>query len=306
VRGALCVLLLTIASAASPQAADVADAPIDRAVRCGHDAPADAIGLTALEAACPGLTEALDRSGYLAYLSAPLREQLRADQLTDLQPLDARYDTPAELGTLHTDSLDSILASLREAEQDRPLTLFERLKQSLRRLLERRSNDSGNWLSEWLRDVTIPDAVSQGIVYGAIVLVILLALAVVLNELRAAGVFRRDARNRNRAEDDRVRAGAAQRMMESLQGEGEAPALLRLLVGTLVVRGRLRGERALTHRELCTHARFDDEAQRATFSRIALLAEQTVYACTPGPPDELRSAAAAARALNERLREAGR
>jgi hypothetical protein len=304
VRGALFVLLLTIASAASPQAADVADAPIDQVVRCGNAAPADAIGLTALEEACPGLTEALDRSGYLAYLSAPLREELRGDQLTDLQPLAERYDAPAGIRPLGTDSLDSILASLREAEQDRPLTLFERLKRSLRRLLERQGNNSSNWLSEWLRDVTIPDAVSQGIVFGAIVLVILLALAVVLNELRAAGVFRRDARDRSRDDGNRARAGAAQRMVDSLQGEGEAPALLRLLVGTLVVRGRLRGERALTHRELCTHARFDDDAQRATFSRIAMLAEQTVYAGTPVPPEELQSAAAAARALNERLSEA--
>jgi hypothetical protein len=54
--------------------------------------------------------------------------------------------------------------------------------------------------------------------------------------------------------------------------------LLRLLVQTLVAKGRISGERGLTHGELIVRAAFSNESQRQRFAGIARLAEQRRYA----------------------------
>ena len=274
------LVLLAIAPAAWCQAAGQDQrSPIDVIDECGSSAPEGSIGLTKLEQECPGLTRALDQSGYLALLSTASRDGLNPYDLSDLLQVEYWYDeaTPrdVEVGTLAP-----ILDSLSVQEPERALTWFERFKRWLRSILERRRDSSDSWLSRWLDDVDIPSAVGRAILLASIVLIIGLTILVIVNELRAAGVFRK----RRGTQDAELIAGSAAAAagddpadLDALPVDRKAQVLLRMLVRTLVQSGRLRTERSLTHRELCARAAFDDARQRESFRRVASLAERTVY-----------------------------
>lgn len=269
---------------------------------CGESAPEESVGLTALEEACPGLTGVLEESGYLPFLSTDLREKLQFYDLTELQQVQSWYAEPTAR-SVELDTLGPILDSLRQQQAERPLTWFERLRKWLRAALERQQSNSDSWLSRWLDGIRISDAVSRAILLGSVVLVIGLALGVIINELRVAGLLRR---RRARAADAAARTFDLARTdasvdLDAVAREDRAPALLHMLVSTLVRSGRLRTERSLTHRELCTHATFDDVQQRDCFQRVAKLAERTVYGGGEVPPEEIEPIVAAARALNAQL-----
>ena len=147
----------------------------------------------------------------------------------------------------------------------------------------------------------------DGILFVAIALILVLTIVVIVNELRAAGVFRGrpDRRtttvSRGAAALD---AGDAVIDLDALPADRKASMLLRMLVATLVQSGRLRTERSLTHRELCARATFDDAQQRESFRRVAALAERTVYGSREVPAEEVEPIVAAARALDAQLRGA--
>ena len=112
------LVLLAIAPAAWCQAAGQDErSAIEVIDECGSSAAEGSIGLTALEEKCPGLTRALEQSGYLALLSTASRDGLNAYDLTDLLQLDYLYEEAAprdvEVGTLGTDSRVAECAAAR-------------------------------------------------------------------------------------------------------------------------------------------------------------------------------------------------
>lgn len=301
------LVLLAIAPAAWCQVAGQDErSPTDVIDECSRSAAEGSIGLTMLEEQCPGLTRALEQSGYLALLSTASRDGLNSYDLSDLLQVEYWYDEAAprdvEVGTLAP-----ILDSLRAQEPERPLTWFERFKRWLRSVLERRRDSSDSWLSRWLDDVDIPSAVGRAILFASIVLIIGLTILVIVNELRAAGVFRR---RRGTQDAELIAGGAAAAAgddpadLDALPVDRKAQVLLRMLVRTLVQSGRLRTERSLTHRELCARAAFDDAQQRESFRRVAALAERTVYGVGEVSAAEVEPVVAAARALDAQLRGA--
>ena len=300
------LVLLAIAPAAWCQAAGPDErSPLDVIERCGDSADEESIGLTALEEECPGLTRALEQSGYLPLLSTASRDELDAYDLTDLLQVDAWYEEPAAR-TVDVGTLGPILDSLQAQQPERPLGWFERFKRWLRSMLERRGESPDNWLSRWLEEADISDVVAKGILFVALALILALTIFVIVNELRAAGVFR----ERPKQDDDAVGAGLAPDAgdatldLDALPVDRKASMLLRMLVATLVQSGRLRTERSLTHRELCARATFDDAQQRQSFQRVAALAERTVYGSGEVPAEEVEPIVAAARALDAQLRGA--
>jgi hypothetical protein len=307
VRCAVLLVLLAIAPAAWCQAAGQ-DETDDIAVigSCGENAAGDSIGLTALEEECPGLTAALERSGYLALLSTAARDELDPYDLSDLLYVDSWYDDEV-VRDVDADTLGPILDSLRAQEPERPLTWSERFKRWLRSLLERRQDSPENWLSRWIDEVDVPDVVARGILYVSLSLIVILTIVVIISELRAAGVFRK----RHGEQDAAMVAGGTGATaddepadLDALPVDRKASVLLRMLVTTLVQSGRLRTERSLTHRELCARAAFDDAQQRESFRRVAALAERTVYGVGEVSAAEVEPIVAAAQTLDAQLRGA--
>ncbi len=303
-RCAVLLVLLAIAPAAWCQAAGEDD--IGFIAKCSGKVARDTVGLTALEEECPGLTAALERTGYLALLSTAAQDELDAYDLSDVSFVDAWYDEEA-VRDVDVGTLGPILDSLRAQEPERPLTWLERFKRWLRSLVERQQNNPDNWLSRWLDDVDVPDAVARGILLVCLGLIIVLTILVVVAELRAAGIFRKRHGEQDAAMVA-VGAGGAQGDepgdVDALPADRKAPMLLRMLVRTLVQSGRLRTERSLTHRELSARATFDDAQQRESFRRVAALAERTVYGVGEVSDAEVEPIVAAARTLDAQLRGA--
>jgi len=305
VRFIVLLVLLAFAPAAWCQAAGQDEAsPLDVIERCNESADEESIGLTALEQECPGLTGALEQSGYLALLSTAARDELDVYDLSDVLQVDAWYEEPAardmDIGTL-----GPILDSLQAQEPERPLGWFERFQRWLRSMLERRSEGTDNWLSRWLDDAEVSEVVTKTILLVALALLLALTVFVIINELRAAGIFSQ----RSKRDDDLVPGAVANSSdaaadLDALPVDRKASLLLRMLVTTLVQSGRLRAERSLTHRELSARARFDDAQQRESFQRVAALAERTVYGSVDVPAEEIEPIVAAAPELDAQLRGA--
>lgn len=302
------LVLLAIAPAAWSQAAGQDERPALEVIdQCGESADEETIGLTAFEEECPGVTRALEQSGYLPLLSTAARDELDGYDLSDLLLVDYWYDDAAPA---HRDvdvaTLAPILEELRAQTADRPPTWFERFKDWLRSFLERQGDTPDNWFTRWLENARISDFVASLILYSALALILGMTIFVIVNELRAAGVFRA----RSKAQPDQAAGGIAVAAedaaadFDTLPADRKASMLLRMLVATLIRSGRLRTERSLTHRELGARAKFDDARQRESFQRIAALAERTVYSSTEVPAEEVEPIVAAARDLDAQLRGA--
>jgi len=310
VRPGVFLVLLAIAPAAWCQAAgpDEERSPLDLIDGCSDSADQGTVGLTALEQECPGLTRALEQSGYLPLLSTSLRDALDVYDLGDLRVVDDWYAqqhsaAPApDVGTL-----GPILDSLNAQKPERPLTWFERFKRWLRTLADRQQqDDSESWLTRWLENAELSETVATTILYSALAVILGLTILVIVNELRAAGVLRKRLADETAALGSSPAASAEGEAidLDSLSVDRKASMLLRMLVATLVQSGRLRTERSLTHRELSARATFDDPAQRDSFQRVAAFAERAVYGSRDVSAAEVEPIVAAARALDAQLRGA--
>jgi hypothetical protein len=307
VRFSVFLVLLAIAPAAWSQAAGQDErSALEVIDQCGESADEETIGLTALEEECPGVTRALEQSGYLSLLSAASRDELDSYDLSDLLFVDSWYDDPAPADRdVDVAALGPILDSLRAQESERPPGWFERFKRWLRSMLEPQGGNQDDWLSRWLQETKIPNLVWTGILYVALAMLLGLTIFIIVNELRAAGLFRRRKTQPDEFAGGIVAAaGDAAADFDTLAVDRKASMLLRMLVATLIRSGRLRTERSLTHRELCARARFDDARQRESFQRVAALAERTVYGSSEVPAEEVEPIVAAARDLDAQLRGA--
>jgi hypothetical protein len=307
VRFSVFLVLLAIAPAAWSQAAGQDERPALEVIdQCSASADEETIGLTALEEECPGVTRALEQSGYLSLLSTASRDELDSYDLSDLLVVDSWYDDAAPADRdVDVATLGPILDSLRAQESERPPGWFERFKRWLRSMLEPQGGNPDDWLSRWLQETKIPNLVWTGILYVALAMLLGMTVLVIVNELRAAGLFyQRKTQPDEFAGGIVAAAGDAAADFDTLAVDRKASMLLRMLVATLIRSGRLRTERSLTHRELCARARFDDARQRESFQRVAALAERTVYGSSEVPAEEVEPIVAAARDLDAQLRGA--
>ncbi len=311
-RACLVTLLLLAAPAAGSRETD----PPAGAVVAAHDAIAhciatasgDEVGLAELEDACPGIDHALAQSGYAGFISENESDQLTSYGLVDLQYFLDRYRPSPDGASAAADvgQLASILDTLQQEQQaERPLTLMERFSRWLNGLTRRSPEDQEPWFARWLRDFDVAEGIVRSIVYVAIILIIALAIAVIVNELRAAGVFRR--RERRGAAAPAMSEGGLDLSRATIADLDRVPAadrpalLLRMLVNTLVKTGRLRAEKSLTHRELGMRAAFDASDQRQSFNRVASLGERILYGNRNVPAAEIDAIVETGRSLDRQL-----
>ena len=286
----------------APQAFSQGDGPpADIVAACIASGDREVTGLPDLEVSCPGIEHALVELGYSPFIGEAQLEHLDVTGLKDLKRLGQRYAAePAWAQELATQSLDPILASMRDSLQvDEPPTLFERFKRWLREKL-RRDEPRPGVLQRWLDKVSMPVSMERVLSYAFVILVIGLAAVVVINEMRAAGVLRRRGHKLRQGGGLTDGMSAAELTLADLDAAapGDRPSvLLRLLVTALARSGRLRATAALTHRELCAMAHFDDESQRDSFRSITALSERALYGSGALAANEIDQAMTRGRAL---------
>lgn len=258
------------------------------------------VGLEDMEEACPGLEAALQQLGIAALMPADQHGLLTRNGLINLRSLLERYEQPPERGELGIDSVRSVLESLREpVEAERSLSWYERFKRWLRGAIDEQEEQANPWLRRWLDEHPVSQTVQLVLFYGVILLVVMLALLIIVNEVRAARAGRRKSRVAAAATD--LQGALASALLEAQSRGEQASVLLRMLIATLVKTGRLHSAHSLTHRELMMQARFDDSAQRESFRRVTQLAEHEIFSGKEISGEDLADAVRAGRNLDAQL-----
>ncbi|MBM0103153.1 hypothetical protein JM946_00270 [Steroidobacter sp. S1-65] len=284
-----------------PAAFAQSEAPARQVLQeCADSIPPDVVGIEQIEAACPGVEQALDELGLTELMFQSQFELLKRDGLDALLALANRYEHPPERAAANVARLGPVLDSMRRPPTpEASKSWWERLKERLRQLFNQSEAPPDSWLIRWLDEHRMPELVRSILLYGAMAIVVALAVLIVVNEIRAA----RSGRRRKRAATT-VAMQAHPVLTDNSEpiAPGEGPsALLKMLVATLIKTGRVHGGHALTHRELTRRARFDDSSQRESFQKLAQVAEREVFGGMAVANEELTEAIRAGRSLEEQL-----
>jgi len=256
------------------------------------------VGYERVAARCPDLAPTLAASPWAEWLPHDWNQtgnQLSAGGLADLRTLLLRYGSaaPAPAHPPSVARLGSILATLAAAH-DSHAGWWERFKHWLRGILARREEvPESDWLQRLLGGGSLPTAV----IWVTLGLVVLLAGAIVANELRLAGVLRAPRRRAGRAVSAAAASGPGLHELEQADVLQQPRLLLELIAAQLSTQQRLPPARALTVRELVRAARLADAEDRARLDALGGACERMRYANGVLPAQALAAAIAQGRAL---------
>lgn len=308
-RRPLCVVVLLLIAplqAAEPDSLAAARKAIDDCTP-RLDAQVD-VGYDRIAVRCPNLAAALERSGIEQWLPQgwkEVRNNLSVGSLTELRSLIGR-----ELGAHATarkprvEALNEVLAGLGDQHRATNGTWL-RFKRWLRELLERRDReDHEDWFDRMVHRVGLSDAIGEVVTYISLAAMVVLALIVVLNELRAAGLLGRRPQEET---DERDADTATLRPVPTLREIERAPLverprlLLELIAAKLTAIRRLPPAGAMTVRELSQAANLEASQDRERLASLAATAERARYSESGVPSDALESAYARGRELLDRI-----
>jgi hypothetical protein len=276
------------------------------------DAQAD-VGYDRVAFRCPQLAGALERSGVEQWLPQgwkEIRNNLSVGSLRELRSLIEReLGAHASERKPRVEKLNEVLAGLGDQRRATNGTWL-RFKRWLRELLERREReDRDDWFDRMVHRSGLSDALGEVITYLSLAAMVVLALVVILNELRAAGLLGRRARDEA---DERDTGLASARSIPTMSEIERAPLierprlLLELIAAKLTAMRRLPPASAMTVRELAQSVNLEATQDRERLAALASTAERARYAEDGVPSDALESAYLSGRELLdsvEKLRE---
>jgi hypothetical protein len=297
-RRAFVALVISLAAAPLAQARE-ALAAIDA---CVPQLDALDVGYERIAARCPDLTASLVASPWQAWLPRDWNRphnQLSAAALVELRALLQREAARTPSGREpRTTTVSGVLAGLTQA--DHPRTWWQRFKSWLRDLLTPRPQPApDSWLQRLITGMHLAPTLTRWIGWLALALVAASGLAIVLNELRVAGVLasRRGRRAWARAASGGAGAGVPLEELERASLSQQPRLLLELVATRLVEQSRLPPARALTVRELSDAARLEDLADRARLNVLASTCERVRFSDQEVAPAILARALAQGREL---------
>jgi hypothetical protein len=233
-----------------------------------------------LDSVCPELSEALRADPWSELLTRP-PEALSARSVIELSAMAEHYQRPARGPRVDAGKLDATLAGLPAPAVEEPRSVWERITEWLRGLL----GDGGEGLPGWLEQFTLPDRAVMWIWYTSVAIIVILAVAIVANEIRhhtrrrvAAGA----------AKVSQTGGDPAETTLEALAGRSpreQLEAMFRVIISRLQAAGALPRRPSLTHREIAATPKLS-ERQRGAVSAISSAAERVVYGSwSPAPED---------------------
>jgi hypothetical protein len=281
------LLALTLLATAAPLAAVEPVAAIDACVR-QLDRELD-VGYARVAQHCPDLAASLSGSPIAPWLPRDWNKagnDLSADGLTELRTLLSRPAPAETVRAPRVAGLAAVMATLHVSEPPHH-GWWSRFKDWLRELFSPRPEEAD---SGWLRSLfgSIDFRAREVISWLALAAVIALAIVIVANELRVAGLL-------GRARPRRVRAAPALDAdaltpLASAHSQDQPRRLLDLIVARLNEQQRLPPARALTLHELVRAARLPQPADRERLGSLAAICEALRFAAREVPAPRLAAA----------------
>jgi hypothetical protein len=232
---------------------------------------------------CPELSSALTQSSFAAWLPRDWNRpdnQLSAQGLSELRVLLTRLAEarPARATSPAVQHVAGVLAALTRQEQAQ-VSWWTRFKEWLRRMMSGPSQSGENWLERWLNGVSLSRGARDVVTWGCMAVVVALALAVVVNELRVARlVGRRRVAGVAGAGGAEARADLTLAQIETAMPREQPALLLVLIAARLAARELLPPARTLTGRELARRARLADPSGRAHLAQLVAVCELIRFA----------------------------
>lgn len=265
------------------------------------------IGYDRIAARCPELAKQLDHGDWVPWLPRGWKEtgnDLSAGGLREFRELVAREAT-TRVSTQIPDvrHLKGVLNGLAGAA---PEGWWSRFKSWLRSVLERPPQQTDeNWLARLVSRVGVLQSIREIVAYSALGAVIVLALAIVANELRAAGVLgrRRDGVRRAPSSAPAGTGDMTWSDIDSAPLRDKPRLMLELVVRRLSALGYLPAAGALTVRELTRTVRLPEPEDHARLSELALTTERVRFSADPSQPELLNTSVTRGRELLDRLEE---
>jgi hypothetical protein len=262
------------------------------------------VGYERIAARCPELSAALTQSAWAAWLPPDWNQpanQLSARGLTELHTLLARSLVPGVAARApRAQTAAAVVARILQVADSRQ-GWWERFKAWLRRITAAGERDPG--LEAWLSSLDFSQGVMNVLAWLALALVVAVAVVILINELRIAGVLRapRAAVRGGSPQDSAAQAARALNELERREPREQPALLLQLVTERLTEQGRLPPARALTARELLQGAHLADDAERAALAELAWASEELRFSTHEFAATNLASAIAAGRRMLARL-----
>jgi hypothetical protein len=266
-------------------------------------------GYDRIAARCPNLARRLDESGLSVWLPREWqrpRNDLSVGGLRELRGLLERELTPnpRRVNMLSVERVPAVLASLERADPERS-GWWARTRTWLRGLFETPTTDSEEgWLDRMIGQSGLSQAVIELVSYVALLFVVLLAVAIVANELRVGGLL--GGLRRRLAILSDLPADSRQVVLSWEDVQRATPSqrpglLLELLAARLCEAGGLRSSQGLTARELMRTAQFTGEEDRGLLALLVETAERARFSNTEVSEEALARAVEGGRLLLERM-----
>ena len=260
------------------------------------DAQVD-VGYERVAALCPDLARTLERSGVEAWLPRGWKEtrnNLSVGGLNELRAVVEReLATQAPAHKPRVERLNEVLVNLGDQHRQGSGTWL-RFKKWLRDLMDRRDRAANeDWFDDMVSRVGLSEAIVEIVTYASLGAVVILALIVVLNELKAAGLLGRRARP---SADESADSMHSARPVPTFAEIERAPLverprmLLELIASKLTAVRRLPPAGAMTVRELARSVQLESAQERESLSNLALTAERARYAQSGVPVEALELA----------------
>jgi hypothetical protein len=271
------------------------------------------IGYDRVAARCPALVRRVSESGVAAWLPRDWQRpgnDLSAGGLRELRQSLARELTVAgdgageRVGAPSVERIHDVLASLARSDGERS-GWWARTKAWLRSAFEQGEPAAEEgWLARMVGERGFSQTVVELISYVALGLVAVLAVGIVVNELRVAGVCGRLRRRLAVLDGVPVAAGRGALTWDDVQKAPvlqRAGLLLELVVARLAEGLRVRSARGLTVRELMRAAQLPDETERERLLVLARTAERMRFGRVELSGAEVAAAVEDGRVLLERI-----
>jgi hypothetical protein len=240
------------------------------------------VGYARIAARCPELTPALSQSPWAAWLPADWKQpnnQLSGAGLGELRTLIARESVrdAARRPPPSTMRVGEVLAAVTRSDGG-AASWLQRFKDWLRRIFTPQPRAGNDWLRRFLAELDRSGRVTDLIAKAAFALAVTLALAIVISELKVAGLItRRASRAAHKMPQSRARDAPSLGAIEGAAPEEQPALLLELIASTLIERQRLPPARALTARELGRRAELPEESGRAQLAELVAVCERVRF-----------------------------
>ncbi|WP_455209621.1 hypothetical protein [Kaarinaea lacus] len=237
---------------------------------------------------CPSLAHTLARHEFSIYLQPPLEKNLTVEQLMDLLSIVATIHSnsgnttsPAYRFDFH--SLSEILNDTLIPEPEQDLSWWKRFLNWLAEYFDKTDSNQPDWLKDWLAKLSVPPWVVKTFYTGIVILLAILLLAIIIVEVRAAGIsnwFKRRSqqfRYNKTHPEEAIEAMLTWEAILQLPAKEKILSSYKKLLYILASKNLIPADSSLTNYEIQTCLEKSLGSEQTVFRQLIRGVETTVY-----------------------------